>query len=176
MFTSSGAPAGYYKGTVAVQRGCSGTYPSSTSYAALATLPIIIAVWQWPHSGYMPSTSTLGGYHIMGDNSACEAFYGTNSGGAACGSWPGSGGSPTTATYIAKRDFAALYLDHRMQGSNQAFPAGPFPGSFATYYGPLMNGTGNTILPGAEINSMAFSDDGGTRSAMDDLAVAGMVG
>ena len=43
------APAGYYKGTITV----------SNSGSTIATLPIVLAIWQWPSAGYMPSQATL---------------------------------------------------------------------------------------------------------------------
>jgi hypothetical protein len=43
------APSGFYSGTVTVT-GNGGT---------IATLPIVLSVWQWPSSGCMPSTTTL---------------------------------------------------------------------------------------------------------------------
>jgi hypothetical protein len=150
------APSGYYKGTVTVESGCPG------SCTAITTIPIIIAVWQWPHAGFMPSTATLHGYHLILDN-ACAGFYGGTGFDSACSAWPGSGGSYNTAWYSMKRDFTTLYLDHRLQAPAQVPMSLSSPGTaFDTYYGPLMNGTGNTILPAAKINSVAWSDDGGT--------------
>src|SRR5271156_6034786 len=43
------APSGFYLGSVTVKSG-------STT---LATMPVVLAVWQWPSAGYMPSTPTL---------------------------------------------------------------------------------------------------------------------
>ena len=44
-----GARSGYYLGSVTVKSG----------NTTLATMPVIIAVWQWPGVGYMPSTPTM---------------------------------------------------------------------------------------------------------------------
>jgi hypothetical protein len=149
------APSGYYLGTVTVQSGC----PSTCT--TIAAIPIIIAVWQWPNAGFMPSTATLQGYHLILDN-ACAGFYGGTGFDSACSAWPGSGGSASTASYLMKRDFATLYLDHRLQGPAQVPMSLASTTAFDTYYGPLMNGTANTILSGAKINSLNWSDDGGT--------------
>ena len=43
------APAGYYLGSVTIRDGST----------LLATMPVILAVWQWPSAGFMPSTATL---------------------------------------------------------------------------------------------------------------------
>jgi hypothetical protein len=150
------ALSGYYKGTVTVQKGCTGPYPSS-GCSTVTTLPIVLAVWQWPGGGYMPSTATLQSYHIIGDGSACGAFYNTAYG-AGCNAWPGSGGSATMAAELSKIDFGNLYLDHRLSGPNTIYPP-PESGSFSnfeTYFGPLMNGTSNTILPGAKVTALQY--------------------
>jgi len=164
------APAGYYKGTVTLQTGCTGPYPS-TGCTTFTTLPIIIAVWQWPSAGYMPSTATLQSYHILGDG-FCTEFFGTAYG-SACGSgWPNAGGSTSTAIVLGKTDFATLYLDHRLQGPNQIYQ-GPGTSSWTTYDVPLMNGTANTLLPGAKINTIQWSDDSGTQQQWETAFQAG---
>jgi hypothetical protein len=152
------APSGYYKGTVTVQKGCSGPYPS-TGCSTITSLPIILAVWQWPNAGSMPSKATLRSYHVEGDG-VCQQYYGQGYL-PPCDQWPGAGGDVNTAISIAKKDFATLYLDHRLQGPNQMYTT---PGSalWNTYYVPLMNGTADTILPGAKVNTFMWSNDGGT--------------
>jgi hypothetical protein len=153
------APSGYYKGTVTVSHGCTGTYPG-TGCTTLATLPIILAVWQWPNSGYMPSTATLQSFHIVGDG-VCAQYYGTAYGSACGASWPSAGGDTTKAIVIAKTDFATLYLDHRLQGGQQVY-SGPGSTYFSQYTATLLNGTANTILPGAKLNTIQWSNDGGS--------------
>lgn len=152
------APAGWYKGTVTVQTGCTGPYPS-TGCTTVTTLPILLAVWQWPHAAFMPSTATQMSYHVTGDG-VCSTFYNAPYT-SACGAWPNSGGSQTTASVIAITDIATMELDHRLNAPNQV-AVSPLAGQFSTYYPPLLNGTANTILPGAKLNAVERSTDGGT--------------
>jgi Domain of unknown function (DUF4091) len=88
VFIPVGAPSGYYSGSITVSNG------SST----LATLPIIIGVWQWPASqaGRMPGTSTLPTTTQYGWNDFCNAV----------------GGSSCNANNAAS-DGAVLFMDHR---------------------------------------------------------------
>ena len=66
----SAALSGYYLASVVVQSGCPG------SCTTLATMPVTIAVWQWPSAGNMPSTSTLKteitGYNYL---ALCDTMY-----------------------------------------------------------------------------------------------------
>jgi hypothetical protein len=63
VFIPTNAPSGYYLGSITV----------SNSGTTLATLPIIIAVWQWPASqgGRMPGTSTLPSFIQYGWHDFC---------------------------------------------------------------------------------------------------------
>ncbi|MGD0907203.1 MAG: hypothetical protein ABSA96_06450, partial [Candidatus Acidiferrales bacterium] len=149
----SGAPAGYYLGLVTVKSG-------STT---LATMPVILAVWQWPNAGYMPSTTTLkieaSGF---GYNGLCTQMYSPNAmtGTTLCGNYPGSGGSNdggVTATFL---DGDLLMKDHRfgVSGPENIYPQA---GSFASYtslMGPILSGSSGgcthgssycPVLPGA---------------------------
>ena len=83
----SGAPAGYYLGSVLVQSGCPG------SCVTVATMPVVIAVWQWPSAGYMPSTPTLKVEESgWGYNGLCTQMYSPNAstGTNLCGNYPGA--------------------------------------------------------------------------------------
>jgi Fn3 associated/Domain of unknown function (DUF4091)/Chitobiase/beta-hexosaminidase C-terminal domain len=163
------APSGYYLGSVTLQSGCTGPYPS-TGCATVATVPIILAVWQWPSAGFMPSTSSLWGVNGIGDLTACDGFFGgTGFPGSACANgWPAPGGNINTALTLLKEQSTVLYLDHRIQQSSP-YVVGPPWTNFDQYFKPLLNGTtvsgtgvANTILPGAAIVNMQWNGDGGT--------------
>ena len=167
----SDAPAGYYLGSVLVQSGCPG------SCVALATMPVTIAVWQWPSAGHMPSTATLPSYSHMTYAAACIQFYGSYS---ACGSYPGAttlnrlhGGSPADAgSELSIIDQAVLLLDHRYSVAsviNTTYQSATTPGTeIQTYWGPLYNGTAaantSTILSGAKVTSTALGQGTGVAS------------
>ena len=160
------APAGYYSGTVTVQTGC----PSSCTH--VASLPIIIAVWQWPDGGFMPSTPTLtmfGG--AMGYQALCTQMYAPGASAinqAACGNYPGGEGAPDTANMYVKRDEALVMKDHRYPSgatSSILVDSGSFT-AYNTLTGPTMNGTCNLhngagttcpILPGSKDNARNMS-------------------
>lgn len=158
------APSGYYKGTVTVSSGCTGTYPGA-GCTTIATIPIIIAVWQWPNAGHMPSTATLQTVHGLQD-SICAGFAGGNGYDTNCGnSIPAAAGSASTAQTLIKQWMTVLYLDHRLEDFQ---PDGL--SSVATYWTGSFNGTtntctgcANTILPGAKLNISGWNNDGGTQ-------------
>jgi hypothetical protein len=132
------APSGYYLGTVTVKNG------SST----LATMPVILAVWQWPASqgGKMPATPTL--RTEMSEfqyNALCTQAFSPGSGSATtlCGNYPDSGGNNDGGITQMNADGAMVFKDHRWHvgGRENVYPES---GSFSTYVtqiGPLMNGT-----------------------------------
>ena len=149
----SAAPSGFYLASVTVQTGC----PSSC--VTVATMPVVIGVWQWPSAGHMPSTATLASYTGLGFPSACDQFYGSYS---ACGSYPGATSSDTGVEF-STIDFTVLMLDHRYSTASPIYTAASLaaPGTeFTTNWGPLFNGTAthntSTILSGAELNSANF--------------------
>jgi hypothetical protein len=135
------APAGYYLGSVTVRDG-------STT---LATMPVILAVWQWPSAGFMPSTATLQSTSAAGWDNACIQFYGNYS---ACRDYPGAGGSSDQGVTNSMVEMATMMLDHRFSAPNPIYP--PPPSRFnalETDYGPLLNGTAPTILHGAKLTT-----------------------
>lgn len=137
------APSGYYLGSITVKSG-------STT---LATMPVIIAVWQWPSAGNMPSTSSLHSWTEMGSNDACIQFFG---GYSSCGSYPGASGSADKGVELSIIDVGVLMLDHRWSAATPMYTTQSFasPGAdIATYWEPFWNGTAahtQTILAGAK--------------------------
>jgi len=85
------APSGYYTGSVTVKSGST----------VLATMPVVIAVWQWPSAGYMPSTTTLKTEDTGFEYGAmCTEMYNGSTVGndGGCGAnYPDSGGSDDTS-------------------------------------------------------------------------------
>jgi hypothetical protein len=131
------APSGYYLGSVTVKSG-------STT---LATMPVILAVWQWPSPGYMPSTPTLktelSNWTYGG---LCTQMYAPgNAGTGNCASYPGSGGGSDAGVTLEWLDASLLVKDHRynMGGLENIFPGSGSFSQWVTYVGPLMNGTCN---------------------------------
>ena len=136
------APAGYYLGSVTVSNG--GT--------TLATMPVIIGVWQWPSAqgGQMPSTTTLAmeesGFSY---GAICTQMYNPNTSSlpaALSGTYPGAGGTSvdgcTTQVWI---DEDQILKDHRFSsggGENIQPGSGSFS-SYVTQVGPILNGTCN---------------------------------
>jgi hypothetical protein len=137
------APSGYYLGSVTVKSGST----------VLATMPVIIGVWQWPNRGFMPSTATLPSTYAGGYSSFCDAAYG---GYAGCSAYPGAGGNSETALSMTGADGAALMMDHRLGRFNPIYPPDTNPGSSITsYWLPYLTGSATgqhakTILSGAK--------------------------
>jgi Domain of unknown function (DUF4091) len=140
------APSGYYLGSVTVKSG--GT--------TLATMPVIIAVWQWPSGGAMPSTSSLPTEYQFGVSDFCNQVYG-GSFGSGCGPYPGAGGSGDLGVTISDADGASLMLDHRISMYDPVYGNS---GRLTTYYEPQFAGTSghvSTILPGAKATGVRAS-------------------
>jgi len=169
------APSGYYSGTITVYTGCTGTYPATTGCTTLATIPIILGVWQWPSVGFMPSTSTLQSYQTTGYSDFCIQ---TGGGSATAGcytptQYPGNGGDTSggTGSGYAIADYGSFMLDHRMSAANPMYPNGNYTStSFTalnTVYGPLLNGTTGhvqTILPGAKLTTSQYYTAGNSNA------------
>lgn len=142
------APSGYYLGSVTVKSG-------STT---LTTMPVVLAVWQWPSAGYMPSTATLRSVTGSGWDDMCVAAYGSYS---SCGSYPGAGLNADMGVTLSMVDMNVLMLDHRYSAPQPMYP--PYETTFKgleTYYGPLLNGTAantQTLLFDAKLTSAAYA-------------------
>jgi hypothetical protein len=136
------APAGYYLGSVTVKSG------SST----LATMPVIIGVWQWPSAGHMPSTSSLPTDYSLGWADFCVAVYGSE---AACSAYPGSQDAESGAV-LSDIAGAALMLDHRV---SMLDPVTYYNYTNQSYYNLFAGGgSPTTILSGAHptgVNAVA---------------------
>ena len=147
------APSGYYSGTATI----------TISGSTYATLPVVLAVWNFT----IPSRPTLKNYFGGGGLEACDAYYGGYSG---CGAYPGSGGSPDLAITLTDLDLGYLLMDHRISPGGILYPpyASP-PNNWTTFdanYGPLFTGTStHTILPGAQMNIFFFSQGSNANAA-----------
>jgi hypothetical protein len=135
------APSGYYVGTATVTNGG----------ATYATLPILLAVWNFS----LPSTPTLVTSYSAELTGMCLQAYGSLAG---CNVFPGAGGSSTTAKELTSVDEAKLLLDHRITKADvvELAPTTNDFTHFDSMYGALMNGTANNILSGAQLNSIYY--------------------
>ena len=138
------ALSGYYLASVLVQSGCPG------SCTTVATMPVVLAVWQWPSAGYMPSKSTLTIVPQDGEsyNMGCLQMYNPGTTTVSCGSYPGAGGNSDTANSFIFLDTSQILNDHRYGGGvfQNFFPeAGSFS-NYTTYVGPVINSTCNLHL------------------------------
>ena len=164
------APSGYYLGSVTVKSG-------STT---LATMPVVIGVWQWPSAGHMPSTATLKSYSSQGFDDMCTQTYG---GYTPCSLYPGAaalvatfGGNQSDAgCELGDIDVAVLALDHRYSvASVYANPLTAPNAELVAYYGPLYNGGGayqttQPILSGAKLQQAMYpfgATNGGQPSSV----------
>ena len=143
----TGTPSGYYTGTVKV----------SSAGTTLATLPVVIGVWQWPvaNNGFMPSTSTLHSYVGAAYDSMCiQNFGGYNQ----CSKYSNATSNDNGVT-LSNIDMTVFGLDHRVT-MNFLYP--PTDNTFTTYekyWGPLQSGATShvaSILPGANITSSEY--------------------
>jgi hypothetical protein len=147
------AASGYYLGSVTVASGTS----------ILTTMPVEIAVWQWPAAlgGHLPSTPTLKSF--VGNwtyGGLCTAMYSADYVTQGCGAYPGAGGNADAGNTLIWLDASQLMKDHRfnMGGLQNVYPqTGPFT-SWDGLVGPLMhagclthNGAGTTcpVLTGS---------------------------
>lgn len=149
VLPQTNAPSGWYSGTVTIKNGAT----------TIATLPVLLGVWQWPVSsgGFMPSTATLRTLSGASYDGGCYSMFGSL---AACSYGSQSGDAATT---IIQQDTMAMVLDQRYtDGSqNNTFPcnASGVCGSFATWetrYGGFFDGTNghvNQILSGPKFTS-----------------------
>lgn len=169
------APSGWYSGTVTISNG--GT--------TLATMPVLLGVWQWPSArgGAMPSTPSL---PVMenatneGWNDLCLQYYGSYS---ACSSFPGAAANSDKAVWLTESQLAVLFLDHRMSYTVPTYPPNQNPASSSTWYSNwswLLNGTNpptpvvTPMLSGAKDQAVSFyfSSGGYTNPGMQNWLTA----
>ena len=138
------APSGYYTGSVTVKDGAN----------TLATLPVLLAVWDFA----LPSTATLRSGFGLEWNSLCVQAYGGYSG---CSAYPGAGGSADTAIELTHVAQTTMFLDHRLSLGGVVYA--PVSGAdfthFDAVYGPLLGGTAGTLLPGAKLTGVWYTGD-----------------
>ena len=163
------APSGYYLGTVTVKSGSS----------VLTTMPVVLAVWQWPanQGGQMPSTTTLK-MELSGPTYAglCLQLYqgnGSATNTSVCAPYPDSGGGGDGAISQIWEDMGMLLKDHRY-GLGFYSNSNPGTGSFANYItlaGPYLNGTcrhGGSVcpvLPGSKTTVKTIWPTGATAAS-----------
>jgi hypothetical protein len=104
----------------------------------------------------LPSTSSLRSTFGMSWNGLCAEQYG---GYAQCGMFPGASGNADRGTELTHLLQSRFFLDHRVTigDSVYAAPRDTNWASFDAAYGPLMNGTADTLFPGAQLTSMRYS-------------------
>jgi len=157
------APSGYYLGSVTVKSG-------STT---LATMPVVIGVWQWPSAGYMPATPTLKTMlWNWGYNGLCIQMYNPGTTTVSCGSYPGGGitGDPNTAIWL---DADLIAKDNRYDagGIENVFPNTGSFSNYTTYVGPIMNGTCNLHAGGGSTCPVLS----GSKNTTKEISLAGGV-
>jgi hypothetical protein len=102
VYIPPAAPSGFYLGSITV----------SNSGTTLATMPVVIGVWQWPstQNSSMPATPTLPTQLQYGWGDFCYVTTGSI---GSCPSYPGAGGNGNTGNTLADADGGVLFLDHR---------------------------------------------------------------
>lgn len=147
VYIPQDAVSGWYSGTVTIQNG-------STT---VATLPVLLGVWQWPtnHGGFMPSTPTLRSIEIADDYNGglCNAGMAYTTSATCASSYSGTGKS---GPQYALDDLIPLMLDNRLSLSSWSGYHSSINvlGTITPLETEYANGTTttrlNTILPGAQ--------------------------
>ncbi|MGH9734665.1 MAG: hypothetical protein ACRD8A_08765 [Candidatus Acidiferrales bacterium] len=105
VLVPSAAPSGWYSGTVTI---------SDSSAGTIATLPVLLAVWQWPSAdgGFMPSTPTLRTIQIADDfdGGLCNPLMAYTTSATCTSSYSGTGNK---GPQYALDDLIPLMLDNR---------------------------------------------------------------
>ncbi len=134
-------PSGWYLGSVTVRAG----------ERTLAVLPVRLKVWNVD----LPSTSSLPTHFAMSWSGACIQEFGSyeRCGGASPQGTPDAG---VEALHVL---YATFLLDRRISLANVVY--GPEPGRdwrrFDALYGPLLDGTAATRLPGARLTLLTYA-------------------
>jgi hypothetical protein len=143
-----GISSGYYSGTVTVSDGGN----------TLATIPVLLSVWNFT----LPSTATLKSAFRLTGYGLCDQAYGVETN---CGAYPGAHGNWVSGSDLARVDQAVMFLDHRVSLANAPLTT-PYDNnwdSFNKLYGPLFDGTTahtKTMLAGAQLTNIEFNGGG----------------
>jgi hypothetical protein len=169
VFVPQNAPSGYYRGTITV----------SNSGTTLATIPVILAVWQWPaaQGGFMPATSSVRTELQSGGQDFCAyEAYGAGGTGTNCGAYPPAAGNLGLGQQYGQIAGGVMMLDHRISAfsgfadfNNQNWQAHIEPWIRGTNNGTLGAFTFNTIIPSAKITELRYST---TYGSLQTIATA----
>ncbi|MGB2635564.1 MAG: hypothetical protein WAM58_16660 [Candidatus Acidiferrum sp.] len=155
VFIPQNAPSGYYLGTITV----------SNSGTTLATLPIIIGVWQWPSAqgSHMPATSSLSTEFAFDWADFVDQFFGSYNN---AGAMTGAGGNTNTGLDITNTYALTMFLDHRISVMD------PVQNLNSTWEN-LFNGVGNSayppIIPGTAATGIKWYSAMDTRQQFSTL-------
>jgi hypothetical protein len=142
VFVPPATPSGYYSATVSVKDGG----------RVAGTIPAVLKVWAIE----LPSASTLKSAFGLGYGSLATAAYKDYAG---AGRFPGAKGESELGLALAHAAEAAFFLDHRVSISSVAVqPTVPL-GSWSQFdkvYGPLLDGTAQTLLRKARLTAMQY--------------------
>jgi hypothetical protein len=166
VFIPQNAPSGYYLGSITV----------SNSGTTLATLPVVIGVWQWPSSqgSHMPATSSLAtNFATSGWATFCDMIYG-NFTNATCGQMPFSGGNNGAAGVVGQEMGEVMFLDHRISQFDNPYLIGPLPTPMTNMLAGIANTNFTTIIPGAAVTGIDwgagnYTGQNYTQQAWDTL-------
>jgi hypothetical protein len=145
-----GIPSGWYVGNVRVRAGG----------ATLATLPVRLEVWNVD----LPSTSSFPTHFAMSWKGACVQEFGSYE---ACGGAVPSG-RPDDGVEHFHLLYATFGLDRRVSFANVTYapPRGDDWTHFDAVYGPLLEGTADTRLPGARLTRITYAGGGDDPAAL----------
>jgi hypothetical protein len=142
VFVPPATPSGYYSATITVK----------DSGRVTGTIPAVLKVWGIE----LPSASTLKSAFGLGYGSLATAAYKDYAG---AGRFPGAKGDSELGLALAHAAEAAFFLDHRVSISSVAVqptvPLGNWS-QFDKVYGPLLDGTAQTLLRKARLTAMQY--------------------
>jgi hypothetical protein len=135
------APSGWYQGTVTV----------TVDGDLLAELPVRLGVWDVT----LPATASLASGFGLGWNSMCVQAYGSYE---SCGQYPGAAGNADRGTELTHIAQTTMFLDHRVSlGGVVYYASGGDWTAFDALYGPLLDGTADTLLAGARMTHVWYT-------------------
>jgi len=150
VYIPEAAPSGWYSGTITI----------SNSGTTIATLPVLVGVWQWPASdgGYMPSTPSLHSFMGDGSETMCDNGGGYSPTSLCFSNYPGN-------SIYSMSDLMVMLMDNRLtDAANSQSQGDNTAATLTTYETGLMNGATsariNTILPGAKLGPQQYNAQG----------------